>query len=662
MCGIFGMIAWGEISPDELRININKLFKLSESRGREASGIALKFNNKLHVYKEAVSASKLLESKTYNNLYRIAENHLKNSAKGNLSAIGHSRLTTNGSELNNTNNQPVVKGKTVLVHNGIIVNSDKLWHLCGDCKQQTELDSEVIAALIDKHVSSVNVDSVLSEIFSVIEGTLNIAAYVDDGQYMLLATNNGSLYYTYSPNQNGVAFASEEHILNTFLKKNKSFNTDEKIRIVKLQRKNYLLISLSNNKILTSNALLNNTTDSLHINIEHSECNDLRYDFTNVKNTKKNIEQAESLFKKSYVNLPNLRRCSKCLLPETFPFIKYNQNGVCQFCTSHVVKKIKPISKLLSQIQKTPVTNNIPDCIVALSGGRDSSYCLHYLVKKLGLRPIAYTYDWGMVTDIARKNMARLCGELGVEHIIISADIKVKRKNIKKNILAWLKTPSLCTVPLFMAGDKQFFYYANILKKRFGDRKIVFSHNDLEKTNFKTGFCGISQSIENKHIYSLSKLDKISLISRYFLEFLRNPAYLNSSLSDTLLAFISYYFIPHDYVSFFDYVKWDEKVINETLANEYGWETTNDNASTWRIGDGTAAFYNYIYYIGAGFTENDTFRSNQIRENMISRDQALTLVDKENKVRVESFVEYCNVLNIDIIQVIKSINSMKRVY
>ncbi len=63
----------------------------------------------------------------------------------------------------------------------------------------------------------------------------------------------------------------------------------------------------------------------------------------------------------------------------------------------------------------------------------------------------------------------------------------------------------------------------------------------------------------------------------------------------------------------FDYWRWDEKVIESTLLNDYDWERATDTNTTWRIGDGTAAIYNYIYYTMAGFTEQDTFRSNQIR-------------------------------------------------
>ena len=43
---------------------------------------------------------------------------------------------------------------------------------------------------------------------------------------------------------------------------------------------------------------------------------------------------------------------------------------------------------------------------MAFGGGRDSSYGLHLLVKEFGMHPLTFTYDWGMVTDLARRNIA----------------------------------------------------------------------------------------------------------------------------------------------------------------------------------------------------------------------------------------------------------------
>ena len=110
----------------------------------------------------------------------------------------------------------------------------------------------------------------------------------------------------------------------------------------------------------------------------------------------------------------------------------------------------------------------------------------------------------------------------------------------------------------------------------------------------------------------------------------------------------------------FDYTNWDEEHIESTIINNYDWETSVDTKSTWRIGDGTASFYNYVYTLVVGFSENDTFRSNQIREGMITREQGLAFVYDENKPRYNSLKWYTEIVGLDFEDTIKSINSMKR--
>ena len=284
------------------------------------------------------------------------------------------------------------------------------------------------------------------------------------------------------------------------------------------------------------------------------------------------------------------------------------------------------------------------------------------MVKELNLKPIAFSYDWGMITDLARRNQSRLCGKLGVEHILVSADIRKKRDYIRRNVLAWLKHPNLGTVPLFMAGDKQYFYYTNLLMKQNNLNLSIYGENYLENTNFKSGFCGVSPKFNKNSIYDLSIIDKFKMLFFYGKEYLLNPAYINKSLIDTFDAFKSYYIIKHKNINLYNYIKWDEKIISETLLNEYDWETDPGTKTTWRIGDGTAAFYNYIYYMVAGFTENDTFRSNQIREGDLTREEALKLSEEENKSRWDSIKWYCDTIGIDFEKTIKIINSIKNLY
>ena len=112
----------------------------------------------------------------------------------------------------------------------------------------------------------------------------------------------------------------------------------------------------------------------------------------------------------------------------------------------------------------------------------------------------------------------------------------------------------------------------------------------------------------------------------------------------------------------YQYIPWDEKTIEDVLISEYDWELSPDTRTTWRIGDGTASFYNYIYYIMSGFSENDTFRSNQIREGMLQRDEALDLVNDENQPRYESIMWYCDTIGIDFEAALNRINEAPKLY
>jgi len=357
----------------------------------------------------------------------------------------------------------------------------------------------------------------------------------------------------------------------------------------------------------------------------------------------------------------SLIRCRKCILPETHPMIHFDQNGICNYCLNPRELNKTDASSLEEILNPYRSNNGSADCIVALSGGRDSCFSLHYMKKILHMNPVAYSYDWGMLTDLARRNQARLCGKLGIEHIIVSADIIQKRKNIQKNVNAWLKSPDLGIIPLFMAGDKQYFYYANQIKKQSGIPLLIMGENPREKTNFKTGFCNVTEKKDGPS-YVLSFYNTWALALYYLKNFASNPSYLNSSLIDTLGAFFSYYGEPRQYINLFQYIPWDEEQINAVLKNEYHWEKATDTQSTWRVGDATASFYNYIYYIMAGFTEHETFRSHQIREGTLTREQALNLVETENQPRYTSIKWYCDTIGIDWIKTLNIINAAPKRY
>lgn len=668
MCGIFGISIDkdSKISDEKFKQLFRKLFVLSESRGKEASGFAGITDDKIVIHKSPLTAGRLVRTAQYKELLeRISRE------SGSKTLIGHSRLVTNGYEHFNKNNQPVTREDFVAVHNGIIVNYRALWSEL-DTEPKSDLDSEIIPAMLSKmHLSNDDLLQNFTELFRQIEGMTSTALLHVSSDTMLLATNNGSVYYSTSSDKSIFLFASEHYILEKVLL-DEFKDSPELFNPVKQLKPWQLLVFEYNKKNLRLESL---TGSSKKLDISKR---DKPYQIETIAGeTAEDGKVFNTSFEFSKVNVPdrfekqyaarkdiidNLKKCSKCILPESFPFISFDKDGVCNYCNNYKKINYKGSDKLQELARRIRKNDDRPDCLVPFSGGRDSSYVLHFLVKELGLKPLAFSYDWGMITDLARRNQSRLCGKLGVEHILVSADIRRKRKFIRENVLAWLKKPDLGMVPLFMAGDKQYFYYTQKLLKENNLDISFLGENLLETTNFKSGFAGIKPGFEQKNTYTLSLANKVAMLAFYAKHYMTNPAYINSSLFDTLGSFKSYYLIKHSNINLFDYIEWDEERIIKVIKALYDWETDPGTETTWRIGDGTAAFYNYIYYMVAGFNENNTFRSNQIREGQLEREKALNLIYTENLPRWDSIRWYCSTIGIDFEKTVDRINEIPTLF
>src|SRR5688572_30567849 len=160
MCGIFGVIVGRDpaISAEFAGGVVERLFLFSETRGREAAGLALFNGTGIDVLKQAGSASDFVASSKYRQLMGQAlANYSANQANGvqrALAITGHSRLVTNGLQSSPENNQPVVAARGVGIHNGIIVNDAALWERHGELEKRSEVDTEVLINLVRKHFDS----------------------------------------------------------------------------------------------------------------------------------------------------------------------------------------------------------------------------------------------------------------------------------------------------------------------------------------------------------------------------------------------------------------------------------------------------------------------------------------------------------------------------
>lgn len=642
MCGIFGVVCSSEQPADRklARSLAISLLRHSETRGREAVGMAVHDGQRIALLKQGGSVTNFLRNPK---LHAMLDDALARGTPGKAIAItGHSRLATNGAQSNVDNNQPVITNGAVALHNGIIVNDRAIAARYPVIVPQGELDSEVLAALLRTKLDATkDLVTAARQTFSEIEGSASLAMLFDDLDVLLLATNTGSLFQLTGAGGKLLCFASERFILQRVLDDKQLAHGLGDSQLEQLRAGHAIAVGLGE---------LRRRSFTLTPGGEGGD-----------EPLAPNGHQLSIVDHSSRVE--RLQRCTRCILPATYPFVDFDPEGVCYYCRTW--KPIQPHGEdaLFKAVEPYRSKDGNPDVIVAFSGGRDSSYGLHYVKTVLKMNPVAFTYDWGLVTDLARRNQARICGKLGIEHIIRSADITAKRRYVRKNIEAWLKKPELGMVTLFMAGDKEFYSHARQLRKETGIKLVIFcTGNMIEDTRYKIGLMGYRADDDKMVLTNTSLRNKAQMLWYHAKNYAKNPAYINESLFDTWNAFWQTFVVKDDFLYLYHYLPWREDVIVGTIRREYDWEVATDTTTTWRIGDGTAAFYNYIYGTIAGFTEDEAMISNMVRDGYLTREEALRRGREDSKPRWPSIREYAQLIGFSAEEALQTINAVPKLY
>jgi len=651
MCGIFGFVCPPGTAPGHARLHgaIRSFVALSEARGRDATGVALVLPAEIAVYRRPMAPSLVLEHPEFR---RFLDEGLPPDGQpvpGEVAGLGHCRLVTNGTQILEHNNQPVLLDEVVGVHNGIVTNPEAMIAsrvpvpvpVRSSGGEDAALDSAVLFRNIGAELASgASVPDALRRTYGLLEGEASIAMFARQLNALALATNTGSLFYAGGEGR-PFLFASEAHILREVLRAGDL--GDALAPITQLPPGRAVSVDLSTGRV--EDIALRAPAPST----EHPAPGT------------RHVGRPRPVVDRTHDPAP-VRRCTRCILPATYPFITFDRDGVCNHCHEHVTQVVAGREALLDALAPFRSRDGSPDCIVGFSGGRDSSYGLHLLKTELGMTPLAFTYDWGLVTDLARRNQARICGKLGIEHVIRAADIAAQRRYIRRNIEAWLARPRLGMVPLIMAGDKFFYSHARALKRETGIRLVVFcAGNDLERTPFKAGFAGVKENNYNNRLFGLATAKKARLAMYYAAQFAANPRYFNESLVNSLKSFYETFVGVDDFLYLYTYEPWDEATIDRTLRDEYAWETSPESNNTWRIGDGYTAFINYIYYRLAGFSEFDVFRSHQIRDGVIDRATGEALAAVDNVPRLGELREFARVIGFNLEEVLSRIDRIPRI-
>ena len=155
-----------------------------------------------------------------------------------------------------------------------------------------------------------------------------------------------------------------------------------------------------------------------------------------------------------------MRYCKKWLYPDTKPQIIFNDEGICSACVNHEKKEIidwnekrQEFEEILDKYKSKNKTNY--DCIIPVSGGKDSHYQTYVIKKEFGLNPLVINFHPHDQTELGKKNLENL-KKIGVDCIEFSPNpevyLKLARFGLKElGDFQWPEHLGIFTIPVQMA-------------------------------------------------------------------------------------------------------------------------------------------------------------------------------------------------------------------
>lgn len=153
-----------------------------------------------------------------------------------------------------------------------------------------------------------------------------------------------------------------------------------------------------------------------------------------------------------------MKRCSKCVLPDTTPNITFDEQGVCNYCNTYQKFDYKGEDKLIELLEAQKKRNSKYDCMVNISGGRDSSYTLLKLVKDYDMNVLVVNYKNSFTDPQARANIQNATDILGMDLISFETKTGVAEDTFRHSLNAWIQKPSPAMVPMMCVACKNMWW------------------------------------------------------------------------------------------------------------------------------------------------------------------------------------------------------------
>ena len=339
-----------------------------------------------------------------------------------------------------------------------------------------------------------------------------------------------------------------------------------------------------------------------------------------------------------------MKYCKECLYPSVSVLLNIHDDGICSGCRSHKSflnspdefwkKREKKFQELLNEYKN----ESYYDCIVPVSGGKDSYYQTHVICKKYNLKPLLITYDGNNWLPEGEYNRNQLKNKFDIDHIMWSPSVDVLKKLNrlafrKIGDMNWHDHCGIVTVPIIMAV-------------KFKIPLIIWGETEWDIA----GIYGPEDVVE----FSNRSRHENSLRGYEWYDFIKNN---EEKLTEKDFAWAKY---PSDeeilsvgvrgiYIG--NFFKWDGKRNAELMKEKYDWraskkpfERTYRNFSNLdnRYSNGVSDLLKFVKF---GYGRCTDHASKDIRNKHINRDKGIELVKKHDHVvsaDLEHWLEYVN--------------------
>lgn len=191
-----------------------------------------------------------------------------------------------------------------------------------------------------------------------------------------------------------------------------------------------------------------------------------------------------------------MRYCKKCLMPDTRPGTPFNDEGVCQACLNYEKrqeinweKRGEELRKLCDKYRRD---DGYYDCLIPVSGGKDSHFQVYTMKEEMSMNPLLITVgDPFTKSQAGASNFRNLGDAFGCDHILYNISIPLFKKVTRIAFeefgepLKYIET-AICTVPFKMAielGIPLVVYGES--EYEYGSYKGIPTINDFISQKFK---------------------------------------------------------------------------------------------------------------------------------------------------------------------------------